>query len=425
MEIEAIRLATLILSLLISAPVFYVFYKERTGILLPLVVFLAFAFSLGFYITEIKHYALEIATSFLMIALFYLNHSKKLSFPITVMFIAAITYIGFSTLIPAFVLIGYLTITALLAKRKAFFTPSVMLSLAIAAMFALLTLLHMKHLTIYQINNYDAYLSKGFFGDIKTLITVGAGVHGIALTLAVAITTIAGLVADRKSLFFKFNLIFILIILLVSLGKLTGFYPLASSRHLIWLAPFSFVLLIFGIIHFSQESSATKRILGLIVIGIIALQAANVVFKATIGQSPELTENNALYQKLAELPESQIVLFPLAQPTLQYYQLLDENLNKHHYISFADNFSTPKDPLGARERAFSLIDDIFSALPDTEFYYVVSHHAPLFSENVPEWQTWRGEYVEAKFKEFRCAHTEVFKGHQVQLLKVNCEGKNE
>lgn len=422
MEIEAIRLATLTFSFLISAPVLYVFYKERTGVLLPLLIFFAFSFTLGFYITEIKHYALEIAASFLMIALVYLNYSKKLSFPITVMLVAAITYIGFSTMIPAFVLIAYLTITEFQAKRKAFFSPSALLALAVAGIIAVLTLLQMKYLTVYQINNHNVYLSKGFFGDIKTLIDVGTLVHGRALTLAVAITAIAGLFADRKSLFFKFNLIFILIVLLVSLGKLTGFYPITRGRHLIWLTPFSFVVLVFGIMHFSCESSSIKRILGLMVFGIISLQAANILLKTSIGKSPELAENNALYQKIAELPESQIVLFPHAQPTLQYYQLFSENLNYHHYIGFADNFSSPKDPLVARERFYSIIDEVFASLPSSTFYYVVSHQAPLFSENVPNG---RGEYVEKKFKEYECTHTEVFKGLKVQLLKVNCEGKNE
>lgn len=420
LEIEVLRLATLIASLIISSPILYVLYKEKTGVLVPALLFLGFSFSIGFYLTEIKHYAFEVAASFLMISVAYAYLTKKLSFAVSVVFIAFVTLIGFSTLIPAFVLIAYISLVELTKERSDFFNAKNVGALFISVVFGLITLLHMQYLTVYQINNYDAYFSQGFLGDIKTLIAVGVGIHGKALTVVTALIGIAGLFSDRKSLFFKFTLIYILVVGLVVVAKLIGVYPIASIRHLIWLAPFSFVLILFGLRYFSQVKTKSNNTILAVCTFIIALQSINIIYKSSTGNTPELTSNNQLYSFLSGQPSSNVVLFPHAQPTLQYYLLLSPDLNKHNYIGFADNFSEPKDPSGARERVYERIDSIFKELPSGKFYYLVSHQAPLFSEDVSEWQNWRGTYTESKLKEYGCAHIEVLKGHQAQLLEVEC-----
>lgn len=422
LEIDVLRIATLIATLIISAPILYVLYKEKTGVLLPALLFLGFSFSIGFYLTEIKHYAFEVVASFLMITVVYSYLIQKLNFVVSAILIGFITIIGFSTLIPAFVLIAYISLTELTKERDGFFNVKNIGALVIAAIFGLFTFLHMQHLTVYQINNYDAYLSKGFWGDIKTLIAVGASIHGKALTAVTAVIVIAGLFADRKSLFFKFTSIYILIVGMVVIGKLTGVYPIASGRHLIWLAPFSYILILFGLRYFSQIKSKLNNTVFAVCTLIIALQAINVIYKTSTGNSPELVSNNQLYSFLSEQPSSNVVLFPHAQPTLQYYLLLSPGLNKHNYIGFTNNFSEPKDPSAARERVYARIVSIFNDLPSGKFYYLVSHQAPLFSEDVPEWQNWTGAYTESKLKQYDCTHIEVFKGHQAQLLEVECGG---
>lgn len=422
LKIEALRLATLLASLIISAPILYLFLKEKTGFLFPALFFIAFSFSIGFYITEIKHYAFEVAASFLMIAIFYLYSTNRLNFAVFTVSIAVVAMIGFSTLIPAFVLVSFIAIAELKNGAQAFFKPGNLSALVLAGLLGSVTLLHMKHLTSRQINNHDAYLSQGLFGDLKTLVASGVDAHGEALTFLTAIMVVVGLLSNRKSYLFRFTLIFLMMIGVVAIGKLTGFYPVASGRHLIWLAPFSLVLSLLGMAYLLKRRDYPSRLALSAASAIIALQSIMVLHETFKENSFELTDNDGLYSALSELPATNVVVFPQAQATLQYYLLLSEELGKHNFIGFVESFSQEKDPNGSNERFSTRVDSVFDNLPAGKFVYVLSHQPPLFSQATRDVQQQRGQYLVSKLQQYGCTHTELFTGNQVQLLEMECLG---
>jgi len=420
-SIDSIRLYTLLLSVFIASPFLYVLYKERAGFSLPSLVFLAFSFSLGFYLTEIKHYSFEIAASFFMISIFYLNMKGEMRFELATVSIGAAICFGFSTLIPAFVLISYLTALQINEYGRDFFSGRNLASLFLVFVIALISFLHMDQLTVYQINNFAAYHSKGLLGDIKTLIFAGVSAHGKFLTIAVAIIVVASLFRDKRSLFFHINLVFVLIVGFICLGKLIGVYPIASSRHIIWLAPFSFLILVIGILDFVKSERFLVAALGWGALVLVLFQAGDVIYQTYNGRSPELTENARLYQELATLEPSQVAVYPHAQPTLDFYLETNEQLRKHSYTGLTEYLSGPKKATTGKSRFRDRVDKSLIPLLNGVSHYVISH-LDLFAppERAVNFMSSRRSYLKAKFLEYGCSYKAIFSGHRASLLKVSC-----
>lgn len=419
-EIVALRVGTLVISLLVSAPISYLIYREKIGLLIPTLLCLAFTFSIGFYFTELKHYAFEVAASFLILYFFYMYISARISYSASILFISATTLIGFSTLIPAFVSIAYLTINEITIKKYTFFNAKNMAAAVASALLALIAYIHMQHLTIFQLANFDVYLPKGILSDLIALILAAGAVHGLLLTIATAIIVILGLFSKRNSLYFKFTMLFVIIIMVVTVGKLSGHYPVTHRRHIVWLTPFSLVLITVGLAHLIKLETKIYSAAAILIFSLICLQCLNIVHKIVFDTAD--MQNNKLYHLISELPPSNVVIFPAAQPTLEYYMRLSQDLLKHNYIGLVDNRSGVKDLHAASDGFKKRIDSIFAAVPNGPFYYVVSHNPPLFSGNPPERHRERTEYVEGIIRNYNCSYHEIFSGKQVQLLKMHCNG---
>lgn len=423
-QIEALRTATLTFTLIISSPSLYILYKEKTGVLLPSLLFLGFSFSIGFYLTEIKHYAFEVAASFFMISVVYAYLTQKLKFSAATILIGLSTIIGFSTLIPSFVLIAFVSMLELTKERSKFFGIRNIGALVIAAFFSIITFLHIKGLTVYQINNYDVYLSKGFFGDIEALIGAAWGIHGKALIIATSLIAISGLFSDRKLLFFKFTSIYFLIIGFIVVGKLIGLYPVASPRHLVWLTPFSFILIALGLRYLSQSKNILNNIIFIFATLLVTLQGINIVYKNIQTHNYlEITNNNSLFEAVASLPPSTILVFPWARPALEYHIMLNSELKKHSYIHTSKiesrHFETK---ISTETRYKNSFDENFELRPAENFYYLISHFPRVLSEEKPLADSGndRLDYFERLLLSSNCSFREIFNAKNSQILKAAC-----
>jgi len=154
----------------------------------------------------------------------------------------------------------------------------------------------------------------------------------------------------------------------------------------------------------------------------------NVVYKSASGISSESTENNQLYEELAQLKSADVMVYPHAKPTLEFYLKTIERLNKHNYIGFHDNVyvSSLKNPETSKERFFERIDSNFKSIPSEEFYYVISHlDYSLPDQDLPKSQSWRRDYLNAKLSDYNCSHSETYSGRRVSILRVFCRGMIE
>ena len=418
-NVEYIRAATLIISILLSAPIVYVIRKEKMGAMVSSLVFIPFLYTTVYFYTEIKHYAFEISASYIIIFLLYMYLSERINFPTCIILVSLSTAIGFSTFIPAFVVTLVVVTNEIIFKPSSIFRTKNLVAIIIAGIVAAIFFLHMKHLTSLQINNYGGYLSKGLVGDLLILAHIGVTVFGVYFLIAVAMVVVAGLLSNKESFYYRLNIVFILLCALILIGKLTGFYPVIYSRHIVWVTPFAFMLVLSGLSYFIKRSEKGYKILAGVVILLTIIQSVPVIQKLKNGI--EITQNNELYERLSELPPSNVVIFPLAQPTLEYYRLLIPDLEKHNYIGLYNYQSSPKYPFGLRDSFIKKIDQVFDNLPTGKFYYLMSGQAPLFSHTASDRRGWRGEYVEMKLHNHHCSYSNIFKGNDVQLLEVSCD----
>ena len=421
---ETLRLATFIACLIISSPIAYVLSKEKIESTFVSLLFLAFSLSMTFYLTEIKHYAFEIAASFFMLAILYLKWARKINFALAALLILLTANIGFSTYIAAAALLLTIVVDEITNKAYNFLNVTSMLALFIAGAISIAAIVHMNSILAYQIDNFDAYYSKGFWKDTYALIRSSAGAHGVLLTIATAISVVLGLLAKRSSFFFQLTFAFLTTVVLVVIGKLVGLYPASASRHLMWLTPFSFVLILLAINNLIANKKNKSYFVSVAMMAIITIQAAYVLFRVFIVEDIEIANNKYLYNSLAELPPANVVVFPYAQPTLEYYRVLLKNLGKHDFIGLENTISSKKDPSKSFERTRSRIDAVASKFPGGKFYYIISHQNPLFVRNKGNRMAldqWRGEYTEMSIEKSGCSYKEVLKDIKVQLLEIECK----
>ena len=425
LHIEIIRLVTLVTCLIISSPIAYVLSKEKIGSISVALLFLAFSLSIAFYLTEIKHYAFEIAASFFMLAIFYLKFTKKINFALAALLIVLTANIGFSTYLAAAALLLTIVVDEITNKAYNFLNATSILALFVAGAISIAAIVHMNSILVYQIDNFDVYHPKGFWKDIYGLIRSSAGAHGVLLTIVTAISVVLGLLAKRSSFFFQLTFAFLISVILVVIGKLVGIYPASAARHLMWLTPFSFVLILLALNSLIANKNIKAHFASVVMTTIITIQAAYVLFRVFIVEDIELAKNKYLYNFLAELPSANVVVFPYAQPTLEYYRIILEDLGRHNFIGLENTISSKKDPSRSLDRTRSRIDVVTSKFPEGKFYYIISHQDPLFASNKgggdrTTFNQWRGKYTEMSIEKSGCSYKEIIKDIKVQLLEIEC-----
>jgi len=414
-DIKPLRLSVMAVALLMILPVFLLFRQYKWGMFVFLVAFIGSSFSTGFHITELKYYFLEVGGSFLAILAIWEAEERKNIF--WAIFLAAvISIIGFSTLLIAGGLMGYAFITLVLQRHDPHLRKTKIAAFLCSGLFIAVSYLYMKYLTVYQMNNYVEYVGGTAIDSLKVLANVILGAYGKALLIVSFASSVALLVFDRRGFVFKLNLFFCAMACIVVLGKVAGFYPAAYPRHIIWLLPFSLVISSFAILEFTSSPRKVFKVLGWTLFVILALQAGKAVYKNFEGDNYQYADNNHLYEYVADMAPGTILLYPDAQPSLEYYTLLDERLNKHHYIGVVDEDTKPRDPAMGKINYEKSIGTLFEHRPAGEFYFLISH----IDRDTDT--TGSAVVFEREMKKYDCAFTSVFRSFNAELLRMNCQG---
>lgn len=407
-------------------PILYVVIKiaktEKVELYVVILVLFSTILTVGFYLTEIKHYSFEIIATFGIVYIFHRYFNGIYNYNKSIVFIALISSIGFSSIIPASITIAYISILELIKEKKEFFTFKNIATMIVALLVMGLVYLHMKHLTIFQISNHDVYLSKGFFSDIKSLAGASLGAYGKVFILLSAVISILTLFfINKKEFLFQVNLLFLIIVFLVVFAKIIGVYPVISDRHIVWIVPFNiFIVSLF--MNASLKSNNKK--LNLMIIPIFLaffLQVGNIIYKTYTTELKERTANNKLYEFVENLKPSFIVVSPLAQPSLEYYLEIDNSLQKHQYSKMLKIISESKDTNLSKDKYWQRIDDSFSTIPAEKFYYLLSHSQHIDEDNKNESSKWRNDYLLEILKKYNCKYNSIFKDYKVQVLEMECK----
>ena len=296
-DFKIIRAILLIICL--ASIIFFVIkisQNEKINPFLMALVLFSTILSVGFYLTEIKHYSFEIIATFGMI--YFANNffKEKISYISTIIFIALLSIIGFSSIIPACMTIFYISIFQLYKEKQKFFSKKNIFAILLSLILIAITYFHMKHLTIFQISNHDVYLSKGIFDDIKALAFSALGAYGKVFILVSALSSIVVLFySNKKSFLFHLNNIFLLTVTIVTLAKLGGVYPVISDRHIVWIVPFSIFIVALFLNDIFQDKNNKLQILFLLILMAFFLQTANIIYKSFTTELNERTANNKLY----------------------------------------------------------------------------------------------------------------------------------
>lgn len=423
-DLKTIRAFLLIICLV---PIIYFVVKisknENIKPFLLSLVFFSTILTVGFYLTEIKHYSFEIVATFGMI--YFVNNffKEKSSYFTTIVLVSLISTIGFSSIIPACVIILYISLFQLYKEKQNFFTKKSIFGILLSLILIVITYLHMKHLTIFQISNHDVYLSKGIFDDIKSLAGAALGAYGKVFILVSAFSSVAVLFyANKKSFLFHLNNIFLLTVIIVTLAKLIGVYPVISDRHIVWIVPFNILIVTLFLNAIYQDKNNKMKILFALILIALFVQVVNIAYKSFTTQLNERTANNNLYSFVEKMEPSLFVIHPWTKPSLDYYEKTTPVLTKHTYIDIKDNRKSKlKHSTYSKDHYLKVIDSLFDEIKVNDFYFLISHLVSFEAENLDETSLYRMSYVKDKLLEKNCSYQSIFIDNNVQILKVECQ----
>lgn len=360
----------------------------------------------GFYFTEIKHYGLEIVASFAIVGTIYFYHKTEDEIK-TLIFLLLILPLGFSTLIPIGLVFGCLFLIVLYKKKN--FSKEYILFSLILLLEMLLIYLHMKYLTIYQLNNYQVYFSKGWLSDIKELIDSIFGAYGgRAFFLIAASSTLISFLSDKKSFLFKLNIYFIITSFSIVILKILGVYPVISGRHIVWIVPFSLVIINLTLIFLKEQKNIFSKVIFYFLISLLSI-----VFFKNINRKMVFTNNNDLYSFVSKMEKSNILVLQWAVPSLEYYSSeVYPELKIHNY--FYNDFSLSE----KREIDVNIFLNRFKSniglISIDEFYLLNSHLASVLDDKEDE----RIDTLKEYLKENNYRYEVIFTSDNVELLKI-------
>ncbi len=413
-ESVPLRYSLLVLTALMIAPAFYMLRRYEWGAFVFLLALIANAYSVGLYFTEIKHYFFEIAGSFMAVyAIWQVEHRREPYWAIATA--ALVSLVGFSTLL----LSGGLVLYALgwmLANQNMRISRSQMLGMALVSLVMLTAYLHMKHMTLFQINNYPVYRHGGPIQAIRALIDATRGAYGKSLIVC-AIASLALWFHRPRGFAFRLNLFLCLLAGLVLAGRLSGHYPVVYARHVVWLVPISLVVTTLAILGFISGPSRRFRLLGWLMLGLLAAQAGWVTHRYAVQQSVDITENNRLYEHLAQLEPTHVLVYPHAEASLEYYRKRVPELARHQYLGLREFRSEMRDASTADLDFDTSLVQLFDERPTTDFDLLISHLDVDSPDEIPHRRTLA---LEAGMRKAGCSAETLLTGKAVRLLQLHC-----
>lgn len=414
-DIRALRLSVLTLSLLLVAPVALLFRQHRWGLFVFLVALIGNSFSTGFHFTELKFYFLEMSGSFL--AILAIREAEERHDIYWVLLVAGlISLLGFSTLIIAGGLLVYAGVWYVIrddGSQRAYKIGGFLLACAYVA----LSYLHMKYMTSYQLSNYSTYASAGHLDALKSVMRALLGAYGKALMIVSVVSSLMLLVFGRRGYLYSVNLFFCTLVLVVLAGKVMGFYPATYPRHVIWLVPMSLVISTFAILEFTQGVSTSLKVVGWVLFTLLALQAGKACYNNLGGENYQYTDNNRLYQYISGMAPDTILVHPNAQPSLEYYRLLDPGLARQHFLTTNDEITRRRDPSQQTATLTSDLDQLIARRPSDSVYFLTSHL------DLQPGEVGVGNTLQSVFDKYHCDYNSVLSVTDAELLHLNCRGQ--
>ena len=411
-DIRALRLSVLGLSLLMVAPIALLFRQQRWGLFVFLVALIGNSFSTGFHFTELKFYFLEMSGSFLaMLAIREAEEHQDIYW--TLLVAALVSLLGFSTLLIAGGLLGYACVWYV-TRDDGTQRGYKLSGFVLASACVVLSYVYMKYLTMYQIGNYSTYAAATHLDALKSVLNALLGAYGKALMIVSVIASVTLLFVGKRGYLYNLNLFFCALVGVVIVGKVVGFYPATYPRHVLWLVPMSLVISTFAILLFVRSPRLPLKALGWVMLLLLGLQAGKACYNNLGGETYQYTDNNQLFQYLSQMPASDILVHPNAQPSLEYYQLLDPGLNKHHFFGDSDETTHRRDPTLEMTTLSNDIDRVLAERPSNSVYFLTSHL------DLQPGETGVGNLMQRELDQYHCTYTSVLSVTDAELLHLNC-----
>lgn len=303
-----------------------------------ILVVLIFFPTMMYYSTELKHYFAEFLVTFSVIIMFF-EFEKSRNYKTYFFGLTILSAFGFSTLIPIGIFLVYGWLTMLFNEYSFSFQGIYKLLkdryglLIISSLIFVVSAGHMVFVTSYQLQN-PAYLNDSIIQSLLTLIYVSIGVfslNGIALVIS---SVLFVLLRQKNDEILRLVLIFMSVVIVVSLGKITNVYPILSTRHLVWLIPFGLTFILDLIYQFINDFSysGVKRIVFTIV---FVLSFSISALRGSLRTNQvEVTNNDSLYNEVLNMASNEFVVDHYALPSLKAYQFLDNELSNFDFIYF-------------------------------------------------------------------------------------------
>jgi hypothetical protein len=327
--------------------------------------------------------------------------------------LAALSWLGFSTLILLGVFFSF-GLFHLIYNRYDFNIGSVLkifkenYSLLVYFLIIVFSALSMVYVTTYQLQ-HPAYQTESLIQSVLIIASVALGafsLNGAALTLA-SISFLS--MRYRNDLVMKLVYIFVAIVFLISVGRLINLYPIIYSRHLIWLIPFGIVFKLeaINLIYLDYE---VKSIVSIPLIILFALAFSLQPLRGNLRTNQiEYTNNNKLYETIANFGESQFVVYHNALPSLLVYQNIDDQLQNFDliYYDWSNNeiITVDRDDIRLR-RTLELLEK-------NQSYYMIFSHIDMSNLKNPDTRN-----VLFVFDDFGISYEFVLFDNNVSILKI-------
>jgi hypothetical protein len=389
--------------------------------------------SLVQYSTELKQYSFEIFASYIVLATIVAPRFRW--FPAVNL---AALLLSFGALIQ--VAAQCLMRSCDLLKQTAMQRRPVFIGLVASGLMLTCFYAIGKQLTSLQFSNYhdNAFKNAGFLIDMARLAKFFFVAHGpLLLASALVVSALAlrafgwrEILADPLVTFLLLN-----VGMIVALRAL-GFYPVAATRHIIWIVPVTIFVVATWLDRLLAHSPHSWNA--------PALAAALALGMTSISRVPmEVASDKELFAELTKLPPASAVVLNLgAQVALPLYTSDKQSgLNKYRFLGWVEPSSAPIISESAAMKHFDanvrrpgvfaswtyfeknhdyrpLWRYLVGASPISTFYLVNSHQTPLGSTELDG----NAGAMVAILNEHGCAYRSAYTGHYAEIIRVQCPG---
>jgi len=342
-----------------------------------------------FYISEMKHYALEIIACLIAVA-WFLNkpiHSDLEWRDIGILSLSLLT--GISTLPLALLSLFWWVVLSInrgwrISVRD--LSKVALYSLLVAAYY-----FNVKHITLYQLTNSpDVYRypglgeSLGYFKDAALSLLTGPVPYSIVLLLLIPlfILSVDSFRSDHSRKLLTLTILYLVVYLIIFAS---GMAPVRYTRHVLWMTA---LLWVFFVNSLEIISFWLIRITGRNIASYVPLVMAALLSTYSLKYLPNspakdfsVTHNNAAIDYLESIPSQELRFWIAGEPAFHFYKKYHTDLAKHKYADWAPTKSSSGDygdPKTYDSRKIDVTDGALAMLADVKprepFLIFASHY---------------------------------------------------